>query len=235
LIWTLDDKKLENTLLRSTGFEKSDFDGKLVIDVGCGNGSITSKFAEFGAETIGFDLSSSVFMAQKHFLNVDRLHFVQGSLFYPPFREHTFSLVYSTGTLHHTFDTKKAFEAIAPLCKESGRLYVWLYGEYLGRDKVFNFATNAVRRVISRARPAFQDAFIETAAYPYSLIRKLGDSGVVYNKNQLIHTMRDRFTPKYAHLHNRKEVVEWFKKNNFENVIVVDSKGVAVRGTKKLI
>jgi hypothetical protein len=83
-----------------------------------------------------------------------------------------------------------------------------LHREHQEKHKAFNVATHAIRRVVSRARPALQDASIETVACPYSLTRKLWDSEVQYNKKLLIHTVRDRFTPKYAHLHKRKELAE---------------------------
>jgi hypothetical protein len=43
-----------------------------------------------------------------------------------------------------------------------------------------------------------------------------------YNFERALHAARDRFTPSYAHRHDRGEVLKWFQDEGFEEIQVVD-------------
>lgn len=238
-LWSYDEKGIEKLVKNQIGLQENQFENKIIIDVGCGNGVITNFFTKYGGEVIGIDLSYSVFMAAEHFKKNKNLHFVQGSLFHPPFRDETFDLVYSSGVIHHTYDTKKAFESIARLCKKKGVLYVWLYGNYRTSEKIFNMGTNFMRFFISKMTPKMQDITINAISIPYSFVRYyfkkiiLKKPAVKYNKNQLFHTMRDRFTPIYAHISKMKDVINWFEENGFENITPTKVYGISIKGKKK--
>lgn len=105
------------------------FEGKVVLEGGCGKGRHTSLASEWGAkEVIGFDLSEAVetaFQATKH---LDNVHIVQADIFRLPFKR-AFDYAFSVGVLHHTPDPKKAFTSLAGKVKKGGAISAWIYGE----------------------------------------------------------------------------------------------------------
>ncbi len=103
--------------------------GKKVLEVGCGVGSDLIRFAKAGADVTGIDLSSrSVFLAK------ERLHLYryEGTVFEAdaegmPFTDSTFDFVYSCGVIHHTPDTQKAISEIYRVTKLGGEICIMLY------------------------------------------------------------------------------------------------------------
>ncbi|HAM34323.1 MAG TPA: class I SAM-dependent methyltransferase [Elusimicrobia bacterium] len=120
----------------------TDLKGKLVLDAGCGMGRYALVALDLGAEVVALDLSESLLRLADAARVRPNLHLVQGNLLKPPLKAGTFDFVYSHGVLHHTPDTRAAFQAVAGLVKPNGRLSVWLYGK-AGRYR--DFATNPLR------------------------------------------------------------------------------------------
>ena len=112
--------------------------GRQAIEIGCGVGQYVLKsLAEHSpAKIVAFDLTESVdtlrdIVVRKYPELLDRILFVQGSVFSMPFRPGTFDYVYSLGVLHHTGGTEKAIRAAAGLVKEGGQLNFWIYAAAL--------------------------------------------------------------------------------------------------------
>ncbi|MBF8267069.1 MAG: hypothetical protein HW388_577 [Dehalococcoidia bacterium] len=214
--------------------EKDSLQGKALLDAGCGNGVLTSVLAGFGLQTVGMDQSDSVVRAHLHNTS-DLVHFVQGDVMRPPFRKGAFHLVYSSGVLHHTPDTRKSFNALTKLVKSGGRTYVWLYGKsdedklgfwdrpsrrYLGRflrDKITS-------RLPSRIQYCFfvALALFRKAVYPVVTllrIRKLKTR----KWSEEMAAIYDYYSPPFQHLHNVREVSEWFAEEGFENITLSEA------------
>lgn len=104
------------------------FQGKIVLEGGCGKGRHTSLAASWGAaEVVGVDLSAAVesaFQATRHLPNA---HVVQADIFKLPFKR-AFDYAFSVGVLHHTPDPKKAFVSLAGKVKRGGHVSAWIYG-----------------------------------------------------------------------------------------------------------
>jgi SAM-dependent methyltransferase len=104
------------------------FEGKVVLEGGCGKGRHTKLAAEWGAkEVVGTDLGDGVesaFAATKHLPNV---HIVQCDVYKLPFRR-AFDYAFSVGVLHHTPDPKRAFTSLAGKVKKGGHISAWVYG-----------------------------------------------------------------------------------------------------------
>src|SRR5690349_17161936 len=101
---TIDDRA--EGFLADVGLKAEDLSGKLVLDAGCGPGTLTAAIAGFGAEVVGLDVIASVDAARRAFPHIK---FVQGDVTEPPFAPETFEVVYSGGVLHHTPNTRQAF------------------------------------------------------------------------------------------------------------------------------
>ncbi len=74
------------------------FEGKSILDVGCGNGIFTTRLAKIANHVVGLDLFSHMLTDNAHPLRV------QGSAFCLPFGDKSFDIVFTANLLHHTDD-----------------------------------------------------------------------------------------------------------------------------------
>lgn len=105
------------------------FKGKKVLDVGCGNGYVLSKYAAEGSDVFGIDITQAG-------IDLCRMRFellgLKGDFQVAdaqdiPFPDNTFDCVCSMGVLHHVPDTQKALDEIHRVLKPGGRLIVMFY------------------------------------------------------------------------------------------------------------
>jgi len=109
----------------------SKYNGKNVLEVGCGIGTAAQSFAENGAIYSGMDLSDySIELAQKRF-DIFQLagNFVVDDIETPktPILNTQYDLVYSFGVLHHTPDAAKAIRNIYNCLKPGGEFKLMMY------------------------------------------------------------------------------------------------------------
>lgn len=128
--------------LEETQLAEEEWEGRVVLDAGCGMGRYTRVALSLGAEVVSFDLSESILRLLPEARENPKLHLVRGNLLSPPFKRGIFDTVYSQGVIHHTSNTREAFDKIAPLVKEAGRLSVWVYGT---AGSYASFSTNPIR------------------------------------------------------------------------------------------
>lgn len=126
----------------------ADFDrwqGKNVLDAGCGIGTMSLDFARFGARVTAVDLSSvSVRIAARRMMAEhvpdNRLRFIVEDLERisesPIINDRKYDLIFSFGALHHTPNPGKALRELRKLIegkhhfKNSGELRVMLYHKW---------------------------------------------------------------------------------------------------------
>lgn len=109
--------------------EYPNFRGKKVLDVGCGNGYVLSRYALEGAYTFGIDLTSNAIEISKRRFKYMGLKgvFIQGNAESMPFKGDTFDCLCSMGVLHHTPDTEGALREVYRVLKPSGRVILMFY------------------------------------------------------------------------------------------------------------
>ena len=201
-------------------------DGSL-LDVGCGSG-IEARLLHrvTGMETFGTDLNLSLLAGGP---DLDReepfVHTVIASLFALPFRRREFDVVYSHGVLHHTFSTSDAFASIADFVTDDGTLAIWVYAksDFEGglRLRVSAAAERAFRPLVASAPKRVQSAVAHTLSVPHFIrYRRLGSNRSQWRFRNSVHSIRDRWTPRYAHRHEIDEVDGWFRAHGFEPVAV---------------
>ena len=105
------------------------YNGKKLLEVGCGLGTDLLQFAKGGASVTGVDLTPrSIELVEKRFsqvgLAVDAQVADAENL---PFEDKTFDIVYSFGVLHHTPNTQKAIDEIYRVLKPGGQIVIMLY------------------------------------------------------------------------------------------------------------
>ena len=109
--------------------EYRDFKGKMVLDIGSGNGYVLSKYAGEGADVFGIDITpAGIELCRQRFKYLDlKGDFRVADAQDLPFESNTFDCVCSMGVLHHVPDTQKAIDEIHRVLKPGGRLIVMFY------------------------------------------------------------------------------------------------------------
>lgn len=123
------------------------FKGKKVLDIGCGNGYVLSRYAIEGAHTFGIDLTTmAVALSMKRFTHMGlEGAFIQANAETLPFKDSSFDCVSSMGVLHHTPETEKAIGEVYRVLKPGGRLILMFYY----RNSIFNRYTLPMRRLLN--------------------------------------------------------------------------------------
>lgn len=104
------------------------FQGKVVLEGGCGKGRHTQLAAGWGArDVIGVDLSEAVETAFTATRTLDNAHIVQADIYDLPFAR-AFDYAFSVGVLHHLPDPQAGFRSLASKVKAGGNLSAWVYG-----------------------------------------------------------------------------------------------------------
>ncbi len=110
-------------ILRMAG----DLEGKKVLDLGCGGGSLTYKLAMEGADVTGVDNEDlGITFAQKNLKSVDngslKYKFIQSSAYELAFPDESFDVVVSCEVIEHLEDPDKMLKEARRVLKTSGRI-----------------------------------------------------------------------------------------------------------------
>jgi len=125
-----------------TGWTKEWLQDKWILDAGCGAGRFIDVASDSGAEVVGLDISNAIDAAKANLAGRNNVHFVQASIYEPPFLDAAFDGLYCIGVIQHTPDPPAALRALPKSLKKAGRIAVtiyerkpWtpLYGKYLIR------------------------------------------------------------------------------------------------------
>jgi ubiquinone/menaquinone biosynthesis C-methylase UbiE len=109
-------------------------EGRRVLEVGLGYGTLSGRIAERGAELYGLDIAAGPVEIVRHRLRLmgrpadERI--VQGSALEMPFPDASFDRVYSIGCLHHTGNLPRALAEVHRVLRPGGRAVVMLYNRH---------------------------------------------------------------------------------------------------------
>jgi SAM-dependent methyltransferase len=207
----------EEAFRTKTGFTPEDLKGKLVLDVGCGMGRFSDVASRWGATVVGIDLTSAVDAAYGNLKNRDNVYLAQADVFRLPFREKTFDYIFSIGVLHHTPDTKAAFDRLPVLLKPGGRIAIWVYSTLM---RAWCRPSDLYRHVTTRMpkRMLYQLCYFAIPWYHVSRVPALGrvargvlpTSGHPNPEWRVLDTF-DWYSPKYQWKHSDSELQKWFE------------------------
>lgn len=203
-----------------TDLTPDDLRGKRIVDAGCGGGRFMKYIGEYADELIGLDYSVAIDKARALAGKWPSTHFIQGDVHRPPLRDGVCDYLYSHGVLHHTPDTRKGFEALAPLVREGGDLYIAVFRRTLWPLRALDAS---LRSVVSRlpfgAINAFCWALCPLGSIPG--IRRL-HRFIWFSRMQDWEVRRccnfDWYAPRYHHEHSIDEVKRWFADVGFRSI-----------------
>lgn len=229
-------RESEDTFMYKTGFKEGDVKGKIFLDVGIGAGRFAEIVSRWGGEVIGFDLSFAVDAAFKNIGKRPNVHIIQADIFKLPFKKEAFDHMYSIGVLHHTPDTRKAFESLVPLLKEGGAFAVFIY-----EKGIYHRYSDLWRKVTVRLPLRFM-YILSAISIPLYYIHKIPFLGPALQfafptanwpwwRWRWLDTF-DWYTPKFQWKHTYPEVYKWYVENGFEDMELFDYP-VCMRGKKK--
>lgn len=214
--------------------EQQNLESKLVLEIGIGSGGSANFMSKkFNCNLIGVDLGYSVDVAYKNFENNPFFHIVQASAFNLPFTANTFDFVYSHGVIHHTFNTRKAFNQLAKLPKPGGRLYIWVYSFLNEQRSLKRKVIMLMERLIRpwcAVLPGWMQTMVLTPIAPLYIfhqntINTDSKTGMAkYRWREAMHAARDRFTPKFIHRHSEEEVTNWFSESGYIKIRPLSAK-----------
>ncbi|MHC5007465.1 MAG: methyltransferase domain-containing protein [Planctomycetota bacterium] len=153
-IWSeIDDERYRKQMLAwLPAMRAGDFQGKTLLDAGCGKGRHLRIVAGFGArEVIGIDLSEAVDVAWANTRDLAHVHVVQADLHRLPLKG-GFDLAFSIGVLHHTPDPHRSFAAMQDQVRPGGTVACWVYGRE--NNGWIVWLVNPVRMLITRHLPS---------------------------------------------------------------------------------
>jgi ubiquinone/menaquinone biosynthesis C-methylase UbiE/uncharacterized protein YbaR (Trm112 family) len=235
--WGLQQQERVEYLLTSMAITKEYLAGKLILDAGAGTGQLTCSYATLGCEVVGVDLSPSIVRgwkerkkwAGKNFSNVT---IIQANIMQLPFKEKTFDAISSLGVLHHTPNTRAAFNALTPFVKPGGVLGVWLYLKtkesyslpllpfVAAKRLALNY--DKLRKITTKMPPKLLYSLLTVYTSYFHLAYKINEfiRGKKHRQTikERVTLLFDSYAPPYVWRHEPAEVIEWFKASGFHDI-----------------
>jgi ubiquinone/menaquinone biosynthesis C-methylase UbiE/uncharacterized protein YbaR (Trm112 family) len=232
-VQTTDEDK--QTFENKTGFRLDQLSGMKVLDAGCGGGRYAFVTGSADAHVVAVDISLAVEKTRELCSSMENVQIVQANLMTLPFLKYSFDRIYSIGVLHHTPDTRKAFESLVCYLKPGGQISIWLYPKW----DPLRETTNRFWRWFSTRLPHAAIHAFSSFVSPFGALR-----GRVYRSNrrflarvlwqtekifpgisnhpdarQRVCDTFDWLTPQYQWHHTDAEVREWFLSAGLINIV----------------
>lgn len=223
------------------GIRPEDLRNRWVLDAGCGSGRLTRSLASLAGAVVGLDLSPTIDLVLRKSTPLSNLHLVQGNLLHIPLADDALDIVWSSGVIHHTGDTHRAFENLVRVVRPGGRLYVWVYSSR--KLSLYKYIRDALR-VSHKIPPDLLFYLCYALAPPLKLyhvgkllLRRIRHLPVTPRDRQqsrirtIAFELHDDLSPVYQSRHTSEEVLEWFRRAGFVDLVVVGE--IGVRGIKE--
>ena len=128
---------------------KDDIEGKTVLELGCGNGSLMFHLLKWGPKKLhGVDLGDSVSSARDTLSKSGFLNWTIEQADLVGYQSSDYDFVYSIGVLHHLECPKKGFKAVIRNVKAGGQFHCWVYGR--AGNGIVVYLVDPLRRLVSK-------------------------------------------------------------------------------------
>ena len=220
----------------------ADFDGKRILDAGCGPAHHIALYVDKAAHITGLDLNTAE-LAKEVLGERENVEFVEADIVhYQP--DELYDIVYSLGVVDHTDDPDKTFEALKRMTKPGGITMVWVWSEEGNAFMRFIIEPLRKRFLANRSRK-----FVERLARFLTIIMY----GIVYS----IYLLPLRFLPYYEYFQNFRKLSfernalntfdklnapytefisyermqRWFNENDYRDIAITPYRGVSWSGS----
>jgi ubiquinone/menaquinone biosynthesis C-methylase UbiE/uncharacterized protein YbaR (Trm112 family) len=239
--WGQDISIRRDLFLRGMHVTPEELKGKTIFDAGCGSGLLSMEMTKtFGMEVFALDLAFGIENAYNH-NDSPFVHFVQGSVLEPPFRQGAFDYLYCAGVLVACPDTHEGFLSIIKTLKPGGRCFIWLYHpidhEHHPNDLRKMLLYNWIRKNVTSRLPIKGQYALYLSLMPPFLMKQrikmlFGLEKSPRTWREKMQSLFDMFSPLYQNRHQEDEAVNWYSQQGFTNVAVSyqEAYGFGARG-----
>lgn len=212
-------------LLTMIDLSEKDLSDKKILEIGFGHGRILRQFQNHCPRAIGLDL---VYPPTSS--NLQDGSVIRGDLFNMPLAPRQFDLVICRGVVHHTYNTKKAFERAADQVAEGGKIYMYIYERFVPKPLLFRKIFPMSWRLPCFARFIIAHSFGFLWAL-YKMCKEYKFSGKFFRGYYGNYTLAvfDVISPQWIHMHNPEEVQKWFRDAGFTCEYKGNCKYIGVR------
>lgn len=206
---------------------EKDFEGKIILDAGCGMGRNSYWPLKWGAkEVVSFDLDERSVKRTKETLEEFKNSEVLLKNIYKINWKDKFDIVFSIGVIHHLKEPKMALGNMVEALKKGGTLLVWVYS-YEGNEWIPKYI-NPIREKITSKLPVglvhFLSYFCSLPLWVFVKIFR-GSTGYLKQLSTFdfwhIHSIVfDQLIPDVANYWTRKDVEELFSGLDLEDISI---------------
>lgn len=192
------------------GVTSSDYEGKEVLDAGCGTGEYSCWYARRGANVTAVDLSEPSLNVGRKFAakeNLSSVTFMNQSVLQLEFPDSSFDYVYSMGVLHHTPDPYRGFCELCRVLRPGGVLIVSVYNRF---GRLRHNLKQAIVRTLAGDDPDRRVALAKKL-FPRTC-RRLKQNR--HDASDVI--IYDAFGIPHESQHAAGEVLRWFERNEID-------------------
>lgn len=112
--------------------------GKIIADVGCGNGRIGRLIAPTAGKYIGLDMSVAIEAFPTYIENFNNVTLIRASATDLPLENNSVDISICWGVLHHTDMPEKALSELVRITKPGGNILIFVYSPQYESRRNFN-------------------------------------------------------------------------------------------------
>jgi 2-polyprenyl-3-methyl-5-hydroxy-6-metoxy-1,4-benzoquinol methylase len=119
----------KNRLSRIAGGSLEIFQGKTILEAGCGAGRFTEILLQSGGKVFAADISSAVEANYQNCSKYENYFVIQADIVHLPVPPNQFDIVICIGVIQHTPDPEKTIAALCSYLKPDGKLFIDHYSK----------------------------------------------------------------------------------------------------------
>jgi len=179
------------------------FSGKVVADVGCGNGRIGRLVAPRAKQYLGLDLSEAVY-SFPDYLRTKNTQLCRASATNLPLNDEVADVTLCWGALHHMNDPERALNELRRITKPDGEVLIFIYSDAYSARENFNRLVKEIdddkKHLLIERTSDFLDAWREVDKLYADLLSQNLFMSVKHSREWQIFQWYDGVTPSYHFL-----------------------------------
>jgi len=232
------------------------FQGKRVLDAGCGSGRYAYHAAKHGAKVWAVDLGPAIEITQHNTATIGGVYAVQADILKLPFAPESFDFICSIGVLHHLANPEEAFHNLLRYLKPGGEIQIYVYWKPENQpvktallsliSALRGLTTRLPYRVVyALSYPAAAIAWA-TFVWPYLMMKYLPGCDTFASRTPMrqyaaypfrvcVNDQFDRFSAPIENRYTRSEVEFWLRHAGLEEPLIIANYGWVASGRKPVV